>query len=114
MQYTRVAAITAKPGQLRDFLRTLEEELLPAYRALPGFVAYTVAKTGESTGIAFGIWETREQAEESIKTSDRWMKEGSGRMLDSLHNNAGDLKFIALTDDLHAYASPAAPLGMHA
>ncbi len=114
MQYTHVAAITTKPGQLRDFLRKVEEELLPTYRALPGFVAYSVSKTGESTGIAFGVWETRAQAEESIKTSDRWMKDGAGTLIDSVHNNAGDLKFLALTDNLRAYASPAAPLGMPA
>jgi hypothetical protein len=102
MQFAHVATITTKPGQLRDLLRKTEAELLPLYRELPGFVAFTVAKTAEVKALAFGIWQTREQAEQAIKTSDKWMKDAIGQLVDETHNRIGDLPFLAVTHDLVA------------
>ena len=114
MQFTHVTTLTTKPGQMRDFLRKVEIELLPLYSELPGFVAYTVAKTGESTAVGFGIWQTRQQAEQAIKTSDLWMKQSSGILIDSLHNSIGDLPFLAVTRDLLAvYSSSAGVVDAH-
>jgi hypothetical protein len=106
MQFAHVTTITTKPGQMRDLLRKTEAELLPLYRDLPGFVAYTVAKTGEATAVGFGIWHTRQHAEQAIKTSDHWMKQGSGILIDSLHNSVGDLPFLAVTGELAGHSSP--------
>jgi quinol monooxygenase YgiN len=114
MQYTHVATLTTKSGQLRDLLRKIEAELLPAYRGEPGFVAYTIAKTGESSAVAFGIWQTRQQAEQSIKTSDQWMKDGIGKLLDTLHNRVGELPFLAFSSDLGVYSSPTPVAEAHA
>ncbi|HLJ80494.1 MAG TPA: hypothetical protein VKT52_03335 [Ktedonobacterales bacterium] len=111
MQFAHVTTITTKPGQMRDLLRNAETELLPLYRDLPGFAAYTVAKTGEATAVCLGIWQTRQQAEQAIKTSDQWMKQGSGNLIDSLHNSVGDLPFLAFTGELAAYSSPALAVG---
>jgi hypothetical protein len=111
MQCAHVTTITTKPGQLRDFLRTAEADLLPLYRDLPGFVAYTIARTGEATAVCFGIWQTRQQADLAVKTSDHWMKRGSGILIDSLHNSVGNLPFLAVTGDLALYSSPAPVVG---
>ena len=83
MQYTDLATITTKPGQMRDCLRTLEADLLPAARKETGFVAYTVAKTGESTAVAFGVWQTHEQAERAMKSLDTWAKKSGDKLIDS-------------------------------
>ena len=107
MQYTDLATITTKPGQMRDCLRTLEADLLPAARKETGFVAYTVAKTGETTAVAFGVWQTHEQAERAMKSLDTWAKERGANLIDSVHSHVGDLPFFAVTGDLKAYASPA-------
>lgn len=111
MQFAHVTTITSKPGQLRDFLRNTETELLPLYHGLPGFVGYTVAKTGETTAVCFGIWQTHKQAEEAIKTSSQWMKQSSGILIDSLHNSVGDVPFLAFTGDLAVYSSSAPVVG---
>jgi hypothetical protein len=111
MQFAHVTTITTKPGQMRDLLRNAETELLPLYRDLPGFAAYTVAKTGEATAVCYGIWHTRQQAEQAIKTSDQWMKQGSGNLIDSLHNSIGDLPFLAVIGELAAYSSHALEVG---
>ena len=107
MQYTHLATITTKPGQMRDCLRILETELLPIVRNENGFVAYTVAKTGESTAVAFGVWQTHEQAERSIKSLDKWARENADKLIDSVQSHVGDLPFVAFTGDLKVYASPA-------
>ena len=105
MQFAYVTTLTTKPGQMRDFLRKAETELLPLYRELPGFIAYTIAKTGEATAVCFGIWQTHEQAAQAIKTSDLWMKQSSGILIDSLHNCIGGLPFLAVKGDLAVYSS---------
>src|SRR5579864_547995 len=100
MQFAYVTTLTTQPGQMRDFLSKAETELLPLYRELPGFVAYTIAKTDEATAICFSIWQTRQQASQAVKTGDYWMKQNSGILIDSQHNSIGDLPFLAATDDL--------------
>jgi antibiotic biosynthesis monooxygenase len=114
MRYTHVATITVKPGQLPELLRKAETELLTLYRDMPGFVAYTVAKTGEAAAVSFGIWHTKQQAEQAVKATDKWMKDGVGKLIDSLHNTVGELPFLAVTGDLGAYSSPALVNGIRA
>jgi heme-degrading monooxygenase HmoA len=107
MQYTQVTTITTKPGQMAEFLRRAETELLPLHRSSPGFVAFTATKTGEATAITLSIWQTREQAQESVKTSNRWMNSGgAGVLVDGLHNYVGELPFLAFSSDLGVYSSP--------
>lgn len=111
MQFTHVSTINTQLGQMPDFLRRAETELLPIYRGLPGFVAYTVANTGEAKAVAFGIWQTREQAERATHAGDQWMKGEIGQLVDAYQNQVGDLPFLAVTRDLGAYASVIAPVG---
>ena len=117
MQYTQVTTITTRPTQMAEFLRRAETELLPLHRTLPGFVAFTATKTGEFTVVIFSIWQTRQQAEESVKTSNRWMDKvktrsrwmsigGAGNLVDGLHNYVGELPFLAFSSDLGVYSSP--------
>ena len=110
MQFTHISNITTKLGQMPDFLRKTETELLPLYRELPGFVAFTVAKTGEAKAVTFGIWQTRDQAQQAIYAGDQWMKGEIGQLVDDSYNRVGDLPFLAVTRDLHTYVSAVAPV----
>ena len=107
MYCVHVATITTKPGQLRDLLRMAETDLLPVYRGLPGFAAFTVVRTGDATAVFFGIWQSRQEAEQSVKSSDQWMRGGAGKLIDSLYNRVGDMPFLAVSGTLTAYSSPA-------
>src|SRR5258708_15272262 len=102
MQFTHISNIPSKLGQMPGLRGKTAAELLPLYRELPGFVAFTVAKTAEVKALAFGIWQTREQAEQAIKTSDKWMRGEIGQLVDDSHNRIGDLPFLAVTRDLVA------------
>ena len=107
MQYSQVTTITTKPTQMTEFLRRAETELLQLHRGLPGFVAFTATKTGETTVVTFGIWQTRQQAQESVKTSNRWMNSGgAGVLVDALHNYVGELPFLAFSSNLGVFSSP--------
>jgi heme-degrading monooxygenase HmoA len=105
MQYTCVENVTVKTGQMDEALRKAETELLPLYRNLPGFVAYTVAKTDETSFIGLSIWKTQAQAEHAVVAQEDWMKKGTGQLIDSFHHTGGSLPFLAFTSDLVAYAS---------
>lgn len=110
MLYTCITTIAVKPGQVSEFLRDAEKDLLPRYRELPGFVAYTVAKMGDTSAIAFSLWQTHTQAEQSVKSSDEWMKDAIDKLIVSFHPHVGELPFLAFTGDLKVYAS-VAPVG---
>src|SRR5258708_11276020 len=105
MQFTHIATITTKLGQMPELLRKPETELLPLYRELPGFVTLTVAKTAEAKALAFGIWQTREQAEQAIKTIDKMMKDEIGILVDETHIQIDDLALLAVQLDLLTYVS---------
>jgi antibiotic biosynthesis monooxygenase len=110
MLYTRIATITVQPGKVSEYLHICEQDLLPRYRDLPGFVGYTVAKVGDSALTAFTLWQTRAQAEESVKTSDQWLKDAISKLIMSVTHEVGELPFFAFTGELKPFTS-LAPVG---
>ncbi|HEV7126793.1 MAG TPA: hypothetical protein VGN32_05045 [Ktedonobacterales bacterium] len=90
---------------MAEILRTAEADLMPRYRDLPGFVAFTVAKTGDSSATAFSLWQTRAQAEKCPQTNEIWMQQGARHQIDTMHNYIGDLPFMMFTPDLKVYAA---------
>ena len=105
MLYTRIATITVQPGKISEYLHLCEQDLLPRYRDLPGFVGYTVAKTGDSALTAFSLWQTRAQAEQSVATSDQWLKDAISKLIISVTNELGELPFFAFTGELKPFTS---------
>lgn len=105
MLYTRIATITVQPGKVSEYLHICEQELLPRYRDLPGFVGYTVAKTGDAALTAFSLWQTRAQAEHSIATSDQWMKAEISKLIISVTHALGELPFFAFTGELKPFTA---------
>ncbi|MGO8948785.1 MAG: hypothetical protein ACLQUY_14255 [Ktedonobacterales bacterium] len=105
MYYTHVEIVKVKPGQMDETLRRAETELLPLYRDLPGFVAYTIAKTDEVSATGLSIWQTRQQAEHAPAVREVWMKERASTLIDSLHQSIGLLPFLVVTPGLVGYSS---------
>jgi hypothetical protein len=110
MLSTCITNINVKPAQVGDVLRKAELDLLPRYRDLPGFVAFTVAKTGDTSAISLSIWQTHEQAEMCIRSNETWLRESARQEIGSMQSHVGDLPFLAFTGDLKVYASMA-PVG---
>jgi hypothetical protein len=51
----------------------VNETLLPKLNELPGFAGYYLLETGNGVLSSFGLFETREQAEESSKLVAKWI-----------------------------------------
>jgi len=61
----RAAELTAK----------VNETLVPQLRKLPGFAGYYLVEAGDGVFSSLGLFETREQGEESTKVVARWIRE---------------------------------------
>ena len=61
----RTAELTTKVNQT----------LVPKLSELPGFAAYYLVDAGNGIFTSFGLFETREQGDESTKLVTRWIRE---------------------------------------
>ena len=53
----------------------VNETLVPKLRKLPGFKGYYLIEAGNGIFSSLGLFETREQGEESTKVVARWIRE---------------------------------------
>ena len=60
---TRTSEITSK----------VDETLVPQLRDLPGFAGYYLIEAGNGVMSSFGLFETREQADESTMLVSKWI-----------------------------------------
>ena len=104
-QYTRIAIVSVKPGTADEAIRRAETGLLPLFRTQPGFVAYSVAKTGEKSLISFSIWQQRDQAEKAIQLGETWVKDHARDLVESMENHVGELGFFISSADLLSYST---------
>jgi hypothetical protein len=99
MYYTCVANVTTKNGQMPEFLRKAEVELLPLYHELPGFVGFSVARIDEVSALSLSIWQTYDQAKRSITASEHLISVGFGSLLDDIQSLVGELPFSVFTGE---------------
>ena len=65
--YQHCDDLLAGPEGSASSLLAVERELLPTYREALGFVAFTIARTSDSTAISCSIWQTHHQAEQATR-----------------------------------------------
>ena len=53
----------------------VNETLVPQLRKLPGFAGYSLVEAGNGVFSSLGLFETREQGEESTKVVARWIRD---------------------------------------
>jgi hypothetical protein len=53
----------------------VNETLVPQLRKMPGFAGYYLIEAGNGVFSSLGLFETREQGEESTKFVSRWIRE---------------------------------------
>ena len=56
-----------------DITSKVNETLVPQLRDLPGFAGYYLIEAGNGVLSSFGLFETREQADESTKVVTKWI-----------------------------------------
>jgi hypothetical protein len=56
-----------------EMISKVNETLVPQLRELPGFAGYYLIEAGDGVLGSFGLFETREQADESTKLVTKWI-----------------------------------------
>lgn len=73
-KYARIGIYTLV-GNLQEVVDKVTAGALPMYKAQPGFVSYSVVKSGETTLISSSVWETAEAAQKASEMMSNWAKE---------------------------------------
>lgn len=71
--HSRIARY-AYTGDAHEIASRAEAELLPKYRQIPGFKAFSAAVTDDEL-FSFTVWETADQAEAASATASGWVSE---------------------------------------
>jgi heme-degrading monooxygenase HmoA len=95
MQHARVAFYKVKAGAVDEITQKAEAGLLPIFQKQPGFVAYSVIKTGADSLVSLSIWQTRQEAEAAVQTAATWVKENIAPLMESVQNHVGDVGFFS-------------------
>jgi hypothetical protein len=61
--YIRQTSFTYDPAQEEKLFRVIDEQMLPAFRQLPGFVSYTAGlDRAAQRGVSIMVWDSLELA----------------------------------------------------
>jgi hypothetical protein len=90
-QYVRGGFYTFKSGTLDPLLDKAKAELPPLMQKQPGFLRYTVVRTGPDSIASLSAWETREQSEHATQQLVGWVRENFAANLESVENHIGEI-----------------------
>jgi hypothetical protein len=82
----------------------VNETLVPKLRELPGFSGYHLIDAGNGVMSSFGLFETREQADESTKLVSRWITDQNLKAVIPNEPKITSGKVVAHSDSLVAVA----------
>jgi heme-degrading monooxygenase HmoA len=93
--YIAIRRMKAKPGELDEGMRRIENGFVPILRSVPGFVEYVGMQVGEDEGLTISFFETQEQAEESNRRAAEWVKENLAPLAAGPHEivAVGEMRF---------------------
>jgi hypothetical protein len=69
------------PSSLAEIVRRAEEGFVPLITKAPGFVRYSIIDAGSGTVATTSAFETREQAEGSVRLAADWIKQNLSSLL---------------------------------
>ena len=93
MAHARVAIFTFKAGTTREVVDKAERELLPIFQKQPGFLAYTIATSGNDTVLSYSLWESKLDAELANRAASAWVQQNLSRILVSVERYIGEVAF---------------------
>src|SRR5437588_1512603 len=93
--YIAIRRMKAKPGELDEGMRRIENGFVPILRSVPGFVEYIGMEVGQDEGLTISFFETQEQAEESNRRAAEWVKENLAPLAAGPHEivAVGEMRF---------------------
>lgn len=75
MRYTRLSTYELTNGTFHELTGKAEKGILPTFEKVPGFVNFGLVDIGDRKMVSISIWETREQAQNSVNMAATWIKE---------------------------------------
>ena len=74
--YAAIRRGKAKPGaSVHELAWPIQEGMVPPFRSLPGFAAYSFVNLGNDEGMSITIFETKEAAEEANRLAVDWARQ---------------------------------------
>src|SRR5690348_10614918 len=71
--YATIRRYSYEHGDAKELSRQIEQGFLPVLSKIPGFIAYYVVNSGMSTLATVSLFETREGADQSVRTAADWV-----------------------------------------
>ena len=62
-------------GRIEELTRKVDETLMPRLSEVPGFKSYYLIEADKGAMSSIGFFDTREQANESTRVAERWVRE---------------------------------------
>lgn len=94
-RHIRLAIYELTKGTFQEVSDLAKGGMLAIFSKEPGFVEYGVADIGSRKVCSITIWETREQAEKSVRLASNWVKENISDRVQLVNTYVGDLAFLA-------------------
>jgi hypothetical protein len=90
--------------RINELTSKVNETLVPKLSELPGFNGYYMIEAGNDVLTSFGLFETREQADESTRFVSKWINEQNLKTLIPNEPKITSGKVVAHSDSLVAVA----------
>jgi heme-degrading monooxygenase HmoA len=94
MRHLRIATYKIKTGSFRELADVAQKGMLRTFQDQPGFMKYGLADLGENTCLSLSLWETRQDAEASVRVASNWVRENIADRVELRSNEIGDLAFF--------------------
>jgi hypothetical protein len=94
MEHVRIAIYDITSGSLEEVASRAEAELLPIFRAHPGFVSYGMARMNDFKILSLSVWESHDQAEEADRRAADWVLETLGDRVHLTDSQVGEFLFL--------------------
>jgi len=73
--YAAIRRGKGNPGAAAEVSRIVQEEMIPRWQGMAGFVGFYVVQTDEDTLVTVSIFASQAAAEESNKVASEWARQ---------------------------------------
>jgi heme-degrading monooxygenase HmoA len=98
MRHVQIAIYDFQKGTAEETARRVVETAYPMYREQPGFVAYELFLTGDSSAVAISTWENGAQAARAAELDERWAAEHGASTVGWVQEYVGTVRFAGRKD----------------
>ena len=93
-KHLRLAIYDLTKGSVEEVAGLAKDGMLPLFSTQPGFIEYGLADIGDRKAASITVWETREQAEQSVGVASTWVRENIADRVRLQTSYVGDLAFL--------------------